>query len=117
MTMDDRHDIRPRAVDFPMDEALQVGPLSRFGQRLPIVPVADDVVPRDQPRCPIARQQKDLRVTIVPHTDMAKAIHDPLVVQNTIRLHELVDEVGVGLFTLHSHLSPPLFVLSVRTVR
>jgi hypothetical protein len=58
--------------------------------------VFDDIGGRDEPRCEIARLEKVIRPLKAAHADVAEAIEDAFVRQDSIRDHEIVDKRSVS---------------------
>ena len=112
--MHHRHDVRPRLVDFGVDEALQE---HRSAARIYGVAVEvefHDVVGRHQRRRQRARHQEMIGIGGMAGADMAKTIQHAEIGENAASGHDVIDQRridarnragwGIG-WGLGSHLS------------
>ena len=92
MAVHNRTHLRPRLIDFAVNEAFEVHRAATLIDRRAVEVVFEDVLGRHQCGRHAARHQVAVRILVVPRADMAKAIHDALVVQNMIGRHEVIDQ-------------------------
>ncbi len=89
--MHDRLHVGARAIDFAVDEALQIHASPGRIERHAVEVEGDDVLAADQARRHVARQQKMIGRLVVASADMSEAVDDALPVKDTVGENELVD--------------------------
>ncbi len=92
----DRLHLRARLVDLPVDKALQVAGAAARVDGVAVEIEFHDVGGGDQRRRHASRQQKAVRVPVVPGADMAKAVEHPLIGEDAIGGDKIADQLAVG---------------------
>ena len=96
MAVHHRHHVGPGLVNLAMDEPLQVRALARRRDQLALQVIDQDVLGPHQPRRAVAGQQKVVFGLVVPHADVAKAVHNALLVKDAVGHGQFLNQGGVG---------------------
>ena len=94
--MHDGVHVRPSAIDFTVNEPLEVYASAVGVEGSAIEVERDDVVAPHQCRRHVARQQEVHGRLVMAHADVTETIDDTLVVQDAVGDDELVDQRTIG---------------------
>jgi len=95
VTVDDGVDVRPHLVDLAVDETLLVGAAPLGIDRLAVEVVLHDVVRRDRRRRDRARHQIAIGIARIADADMAEAIENFFVREDTVGEDQIFDGGGI----------------------
>ena len=105
--MDDRADVRPGAINFAMDEALEID-ASIVTDKIAVQIERLDVAALDECGRHVPRQQEAIGAKRMAHAHVTERIEYALVRKNVIRIDQILDQLridGVVQFARHRMLS------------
>src|SRR5450759_4357682 len=83
-------------VDFAVDETLQIYLTIPLVDGVCIEIEFHDVIGRDKRRGKAARHQKSTFIFVVSYAYVSKTVHDTLLVENSVRDNEILNESRIG---------------------
>src|SRR5437868_5555491 len=94
VTVYDRMDVRPRTINFAVNESFQIGtPI--VVDEIAIQIERLDVVAADERRRHVSRKQEAIRLMRMTNADVAERIEHALVEQNVIRVDQVLDQLRI----------------------
>src|SRR5271156_996734 len=91
VAMHHRTGVRPRAVDFAMDESFEVDRAPASIQRISVEPELHDIGGRGQRRSDTTCEQEPITNSRMANAHVPKPVDHALVKQDMVRRHQLVD--------------------------
>jgi len=95
MGVNHRHYVRPRLVDFAVDEAFEKHGSAAGIDRIAVEVELHDVVGRDQRRRERPRHQKMIGVGGMPRADMTKAVEHAELGEDAAADHDILAQRGI----------------------
>lgn len=96
MAVNHRHDIGAGAVNFAMDEALQIDFAAARGQWVSVKIEFKNIIRGDKGGRQVSGQEKAINRLVVADADMAEGVDDTVIEENMVGQNQILDKRGIG---------------------